>query len=266
MSAEKLNYKIIGRRGLPVVVFLHGFMGASEDWLPVVKRLSIKFRCVIIDLPGHGRSLFEDEELYSMPSASDSILDILDYNDIDKFGLCGYSMGGRLALYIAVMNPDRIEKLFLESSSPGIRSEAERVARVVNDILITEKIIKMDFEDFLNEWYDMPFFKAMKEKPAYPELLGRRLNNDTKYIVKSLNNMGTGVQPSLWEQWAAFKPKTALVVGELDEKYNALANEMLALRPGTELKIIPETGHNAHFENRDLFIKYAEEFFNNIKE
>ncbi len=64
----------------------------------------------------------------------------------------------------------------------------------------------------------------------------------------SLKHMGTGAQPSLWDELKDLAPRTLFVVGEKDEKYRAIANEMTSLCPASQVAIIPGAGHNVHFE------------------
>ena len=92
------------------VVFLHGFLGSSLDWLEVLSYLP-SFKSYLIDLPGHGKSAFHPEL-------------ILPHFE-EKIDLVGYSMGGRLALQYAAQNPQKIEKLILLSTHLGLFSEEE---------------------------------------------------------------------------------------------------------------------------------------------
>ncbi|MCX7006531.1 MAG: alpha/beta fold hydrolase, partial [Kiritimatiellaeota bacterium] len=53
-----LPLRICGRHGAPPIHFLHGFLGSSADWLPVARELRTAWRCLLPDLPGHGRAHF----------------------------------------------------------------------------------------------------------------------------------------------------------------------------------------------------------------
>ncbi|HSH03608.1 MAG TPA: alpha/beta fold hydrolase, partial [Anaerolineae bacterium] len=64
-----------------------------------------------------------------MPHAATDIINLLDQLNLPQINLLGYSMGGRLALYLAIHYPHRINTLILESSSPGLPTPTEQTAR-----------------------------------------------------------------------------------------------------------------------------------------
>ena len=112
----------------PALLFLHGFMGSGRDWLETVEAFP-DHRCILMDLPGHGLSSECPAGLYPMPQAAIALLAVLDELGVGKCVPVGYSMGGRLALYLALTHPDRCSAVVVESGSPGLASELEREAR-----------------------------------------------------------------------------------------------------------------------------------------
>jgi pimeloyl-ACP methyl ester carboxylesterase len=121
-----LSYTVSGDRHRPAVLFLHGFMGSGADWAAVISALDERFYCVAPDLPGHGRSLGLTPQAYTINGAAKMLRELLDGLGISRAALAGYSMGGRLALYLALRHPEECPGLFLESASPGIEDAAER--------------------------------------------------------------------------------------------------------------------------------------------
>ncbi len=243
------------------LILLHGFMGCKEDWTDIIDGLKISRRCIAIDLPGHGDTKVNAEDsLFTIENTAGGIIELTDNLGIDTFDLLGYSMGGRLALYIAVHYPERVTKLILESSSPGLKTHKEQENRRINDLLLGDKIMSMEMSDFISQWYDMPLFKSIKQNDGYEGLRFRRMLNDKTGLVKSLKYMGTGFQPSLWAEWEALGIETLLIAGEYDKKYTTIANKMCKLNPNARLEIIADTGHNLHFERSDLFINHVADF------
>ena len=99
----KINKKINNNS----IFFLHGFTGSSESWNTIRKQ--IKTTSLAMDLPGHGKSLFN--KLTYKYTYDDFCTDLyLTFNklNIKKINLCGYSMGGRLALYFTIKYPQLI--------------------------------------------------------------------------------------------------------------------------------------------------------------
>ena len=129
---NRLQYELSENDGAtdkaPALMFLHGFTGSGRDWTETVEALP-DCRCILVDLPGHGRSAGCPPDLYPMPRAALALLAVLDDLGVGQCIPVGYSMGGRLALYLALTHPDRCLALVVESGSPGLASKQERESR-----------------------------------------------------------------------------------------------------------------------------------------
>ena len=91
------------------------------------------------------------------------------------------------------------------------------------------------------------------------KMMESRRENKEGYAL-SLLHMGTGVQPSLWKELKKIKSPTLLLAGDLDIKFKAIAKEMVVLIPGANLSIIPDAGHNVHFEMPDIYSEVVKNF------
>lgn len=242
----------------PTLVFLHGFLGSHRDFIHLAIELNQSklnpYNCLLLDLPGHGESLGLPDRTYTLQGAAEAILDTLDHLKIDRPILYGYSMGGRLALYLALRWPDRFSSAFLESTSPGLATSAERSDRREQDKRLAQSI-QADFPEFLNKWYQADLFKSLKTHPVFPQLLDRRHQNNPKELARSLVNMGTGSQPSLWSELPQAKIPLHLIVGTSDPKFCAINQKMQHLCPTAQLHEIPNVGHNLHIEAPDAIVK-----------
>lgn len=261
-DSYKLNYCFTGKEEQPKIIFLHGFIGNCQDFKSVISRLSQNYCCLAVDLPGHGKTrVTGDETGYNMSNTARALIALLDKLQIDKCYLFGYSMGGRLALYMTLYFPERFEKVVLESASPGLRTEKERSHRRQADLELSQKLENSKIEEFLLEWYDRPLFQSLKNSPKFDRLLESRLENNPIELAKSLRNMGTGNQPSLWEKLAENQIPILLLVGEYDDKFKKINTEMAELCPSATLKIVPNVGHNIHFENAENFAAIVRDFY-----
>src|SRR5262249_16217715 len=127
LNGIELNVEVTGN-GAPLLL-LHGFTGDVTTWEPLLDAWS-GFRVIRVDIIGHGKSDCPAEpERDAMAPAVADLLSLLDQLGVDKYTLLGYSMGGRLALHLALAAPHRLSGLVLESASPGIESVEERAAR-----------------------------------------------------------------------------------------------------------------------------------------
>ena len=158
-------------------------------------------------------------------------------------------MGGRLALYLALRYPERCAGLFLESASPGLAGAGERAARRDADEEKAKRLESGDFENFLRDWYRQPLFASLaREEGLLRRTIEARRRNDPSELARSLRGMGTGSQPSLWEELEGLAVPTLAVAGELDGKYAGISSRMASISPKVEPVVIPGVGHNAHDE------------------
>jgi 2-succinyl-6-hydroxy-2,4-cyclohexadiene-1-carboxylate synthase len=235
------------------ILFLHGFLGNRLEFATVISRLD-RFNCISIDLPGHGETQASWE--YSLPNTADSIIENLP---VDQANLVGYSMGGRLALYLALNYPDRFPKAVIESGSPGLKTELERAQRIQCDRELANRL-EADFDQFLIDWYNMSLFKSFAAHPNFEQILEQRKKNNPIELARSLKEMGTGMQLSLWEKLKSHRQPLLLMVGEYDRKFIEINQEMVSLCETAEFAIVPNCGHNVHFEKPGEFVDRVQRF------
>jgi 2-succinyl-6-hydroxy-2,4-cyclohexadiene-1-carboxylate synthase len=261
----RFNYSFKVNKDKPVILFLHGFMGNIHEFDPAIKLLFDDFSYLTIDLPGHGKTKVLGDEYYTMSSTAQAIIKLLDELKIDKCFLIGYSMGGRLALYLTLYFPQRFIKVILESASPGLATETARLARIKTDTQIARKLTRIinkdDFNNFLNHWYQQPIFGKVKDHPQYQSMIESRLANHPLNLVKSLQFMGTGSQPCLWELLTPNTIPIVLLVGEKDAKFININIAITKECKFAKLQIIDQVGHNIHLENTLAFVKNIHDFF-----
>lgn len=246
----KFNYYLSQKSNKTIILMLHGFMGSSNDFIEIIPELSKKFSCLIVDLPGHGKTRVSDsEKYYNMHNTATALIGLLDNLKIEKCYLFGYSMGGRLALYLGINFPTRFEKIILESASPGLKSKVERSLRFQSDFKLANKLENSNFQEFLFNWYNRGLFESLRQHNNFEKLIKIRLENNPLELVKSLRNLGIGNQPSLWGKLSNHQIPTLLMVGEYDYKFKAINTEISELCSVAKLKIISESGHNIHWEN-----------------
>ncbi len=253
---SELNHTVTGDPRSPAIVFLHGFMGSSEDWRALTEALDDRFRCLAVDLPGHGVSVGLPPETYTIEGVTRALLGLFDELGIERPVLAGYSMGGRLALYLALRHPQRCAGLFLESASPGIEDAAERAARRSSDEKMAERLESGDFEAFVRDWYGQPLFASLaRNEDLLQKIVEARLRNDPQELARSLRGLGTGCQPSLWEELPGLRGPALVSAGELDAKYVGVARRMAEASSRIRAVVFQGVGHNIHAEARDAYLE-----------
>lgn len=256
-----LNIEVAGA-GRPLLL-LHGFMGSTATWTPHVSLLAPHRRTIAVDLIGHDRSEAPaDPDRYRMERGVGDLLAVLDVLDVEHADVLGYSMGGRVALHLAVAAPERVRSLVLESASPGLADPTERQARIVADEALAEAIERDGMEAFVDRWERLPLFVSQAALPVEvrARLRRQRLENDPVGLANSLRGMGVGRQEPLWDRLATLRIPTLLLVGELDQKYCELSRRIAAAMPAARLVVVPGTGHAVHLEQPDAFQQVILEF------
>jgi 2-succinyl-6-hydroxy-2,4-cyclohexadiene-1-carboxylate synthase len=256
----QLSYSLVGHPGYPTLVFLHGFLGDRHDFDSITALLTDEYQCLSIDLPGHGKTQVINDSDYEMAPTARSIVAVLDHLQISQCFLVGYSMGGRLALYLTLYFPDRFTGALLESASPGLRTEAEREQRSQRDGQLAEELERSELTEFLLKWYGQPLFAPLKKSSSFNQLLERRRQNRSAELAKSLRYLGTGRQPDLWSELERNQVPLCLVVGELDQKFVAINREMRSICSSAQLRVVKRCGHNVHLENQQGYIRHLQSF------
>jgi 2-succinyl-6-hydroxy-2,4-cyclohexadiene-1-carboxylate synthase len=251
------------------VVLLHGFTGSAATWRGLVARLAGEYRVIAVDLPGHGESdAPADVSRYRMEQVTTDLAALLTGMGAAPAHWLGYSMGGRLALYVAVHRPDLARSLILESASPGLADPAERQARREQDEHLAMRIETGGVAAFVAEWEQLPLFTGVRALPPDTQeaLRQQRLANAAVGLAGSLRGMGTGAQPPLWDRLAAVKRPVLLLAGEQDERFVALNRRMAAEMPAARLAVIPGAGHTVHLEQPALFENAVLSFLQSLAE
>ena len=183
------------------VVLLHGFTGSKDSWSDLREELKSHWRVVSIDLPGHGGTRVGTAvENYSIEVAAALVIRLLtEVLAVPRCSMLGYSMGGRLALFIALRYRAHIGRLVLESASPGIADPAERAARMRADAELAAFAESAGIEAFVKRWESIPLFESFARMPAekIERIRRERLACRVEELDRSLGGMGTGSQPWL---------------------------------------------------------------------
>ncbi len=252
-------YEVTGQ-GAPLLL-LHGFSGSSQSWAEHVPALAQHYQVITLDLLGHGKTDSPaDPTRYSMEKVAADVTAVLRQLPIVNHQspivrLLGYSMGGRLALYLAAYYPQLFRALILESASPGLETEAEKTARRASDHALAGRIERDGMASFVSEWEALPLWASQQQ--LAPEkraaLRTERLGNNPIGLANSLRGMGTGAQPSLWPHLPQLTLPVLLLAGELDEKFVGISRKMHRLLLNSQLEIAVGAGHAVHLERPYVF-------------
>jgi 2-succinyl-6-hydroxy-2,4-cyclohexadiene-1-carboxylate synthase len=237
---------------LPALV-LHGFTGSGAGMAGVAQALGAGGRRVVApDLAGHGPPPAPtDPAAYSIEACVDSLATLLD----GPAHVVGYSMGGRVALALAVAHAEKVATLALIGASPGLAGEAERGERRAADEALAASIESDGIECFVDRWEAQPLFatQAIRLDAGTREALRRaRLAHDPAGLAASLRGMGTGTMRPLHDDLHRLGMPVLLMAGADDGKFRQIAADMAACLPDARVVVVPGAGHAAHLERPDV--------------
>lgn len=256
------NVEVWNESAEQVIVALHGFTGSTATWRNLASSLP-NVRVVAIDCIGHGKTAVPAEvSRFSMEEQLQDLEEIFTQLNLENFTLLGYSMGGRIALSYAIAYPERIEKLILESASPGLRTSEERIERCQKDNMLADKIGMNGIPSFVDAWEKIALFESQKRLPESVQHMIRteRLAQCEAGLAGSLRGIGTGMQPSNWPYLADLAVPVLLITGSIDEKFCQIAIEMLALLKNAQHVTVNDVGHAIHVENPAEFATIVEKY------
>lgn len=220
----------------PDVVWLHGFTQTRATAEPFLSILAGNHRIMTPDLPGHGDSAAVVASL----EETTALVQALRPPGLSSVG--GYSLGGRVALHVALAQPYTVRSLVLMSTSMGIADEVLRDERLRRDEALAQRIRVIGVEAFLHEWRSLPLFSTT------PDAAWGVRSRDGEGLASSLERASVGGQAFLGPHLATLTMPVLLVYGTLDQKYAHAARAMADLLPNATLAPIEGAGHAVHLE------------------
>ena len=193
----------------PSLTFIHGFMGHPSDWDEVRAALP-EFQTTAVNI------LPSSDWQSSVRQLADSIP--------DRSVVVGYSMGARLALGIA-LESQRVAGVVFVSGNPGLETDAARDQRWEADQKIANQLEQLEpdsLKPFLEQWYQADVFASLPLEIRREQIARKRefLSPDWPKILRTHS---VSRQPNYWPSLKQLSIPTAVVAGELDEKYREIA-------------------------------------------
>jgi pimeloyl-ACP methyl ester carboxylesterase len=111
----ELAYDAFGEAGSPVVI-LHGLLGSARNWTGAAKELGATHRVFALDLRNHGRSPWA--ETMSFDEMAGDVAAFIGAHDLGATQVIGHSLGGKVAMRLALMRPELVERLLVVDVAP----------------------------------------------------------------------------------------------------------------------------------------------------
>lgn len=245
-SADDVPHDTLGTPGAPPLVLLHGFTQNRHCWGELPHQLSSGREVLVADAPGHGDAA---TLALSLADAAGRYADALAPRQPATW--LGYSMGGRLALHVALAAPEAVSGLVLVGTSAGIADPTERARRRADDEALADRVETLGTAAFVDEWLSQPLFAGLTPET---DQRAARLRNDPRGLASSLRLAGTGAQAPLWDDLHHIDVPVLLVVGERDTKFASIAEQLRDRLGGPcDVEVLAGCGHACHLEDPAAF-------------
>ncbi|MCA0388079.1 MAG: alpha/beta hydrolase [Bacteroidetes bacterium] len=252
------------------VVFLHGLGSYIPAWNKNLDFLSKHFRCIAVDLPGYGKSskILHPATMDYYASVIIELMKILGY---DKFTVCGHSMGGVIALKLAIDHSDKINKMVLVAPG-GAETYSDDEKLLIESYLNADKIIsnneqqiannvKVNFQNFpLDAQFmidDRTAIRNSSEFRLHATIIARSalgvINSDVPYRLDAIRTPALGI----FGEHDKLIPNTFvhpwLTPKDIIETFRSRISNFT-------IKTYDETGHFIQFEQPEYFNRDVLEF------
>lgn len=194
------------------IAFVPGFSQPAVAWDPTLAELpdALRVQAVALDVP-HGR---------------DFVATAAALGDTAGPGIyVGYSMGGRLALRLALDRPEDVSALVLVSTSPGLEATAAREERARIDRERAHDINARGVAAFLEDWLAQPLFATLPRAAAMID--ARAATMDPARLAHQMTALGQGAMEPLWSRLGELAMPVTVVVGRADARYTEIGHAMV---------------------------------------
>jgi esterase len=254
----KLNFRQFSDTGEPLLI-LHGLFGSLSNWSWHSRRFAEHFAVIALDMRNHGASPHSSEMSY--PAMAADVLEFLDDQAIDAAHVLGHSMGGKVAMQLALSHPERIRRLVVADVAPvrygGERGEHDEIFEGLGAIDLTTLDSRSAADHQLAAW--------VEDEVVRQFLLSNLVRSDNGDFAWRIN------LPVLRERYADMRgkpdserpyPREVLFVRGDQSDYitEHHRDEILALFPHAKIKTIMQAGHWLHAEKPETFNRIVRTF------
>jgi len=260
--------------GSTPLVFVHGFGHDSHVWDASAPLVAPHYRTLAIDLPGHGDSDRDPQQLYDPLSLSESLECALDALNAERVVLVGHSLGGRVSMHFAIRRPERMAGLVLVDSAP--QHDPRGSARIRGETESAELVFRSvrEYETQLAEHYPAT-------KPAVLAGLARhwlRERDDGMFEPKidpifrraerggrtqqELDAESDAQREMLWDRLPKVECPTLLIRGSASDILSADVSDRLVedVLPNGHFVEIPRASHSVMLDNPEAFNQALTDF------
>lgn len=248
VNGLRMYYEVHGS-GEPVVLLHGGFMSITSNWGGWIEGLSRTRKVIAVEMQGHGRTRDIPREINS-ENLADDVAALLTYLQIARADLIGYSMGGGVALHVAVRHPDRVRKVVVISSAyrrDGWVQEGR------------DAIPKLTAEDFKGSPIEAEYKRLSPTPDQFSKFVKRMVADDTTGNDLSDDQLRSTVAPMFFIHGDADGIRLDHIAAMFRLKGGEVHGDMRP-RSASRLAILPNTTHVTLMERRAVIVPMVNDF------
>ena len=249
-------YSKIEGKGKPLII-LHGFLGMSDNWKTIGTQFAANgFQVHMLDLRNHGRSFHSEE--FNYEAMMSDVAEYCRFHQLTNIDIIGHSMGGKVAMLLAVEHPEMVEKLVVADIGPKYYpSHHQAILAGLNAVDFSQKPDRNQVEEVLKKYISDLGTRQFLMKSLFwkePGQLAFRFNLDV--FNKKIEQIGTALTDS-----QRFDKPTLFIRGGnskyiLDDDFQTIQSHF----QDSKVETIPNVGHWLHAENPQLFFEIVIDF------
>lgn len=253
--AKLLNYQQLGT-GKDIVI-IHGLFGRLENLNMVAKVLSENYRVTSVDVRNHGDSFHDSVMDY--PTMAQDVINVMQHLDIESAIVLGHSMGGKIAMQLALTAPEKVTKLIISDIAPvEYPAHHKEIISGLKAIDLTAVKQRKDADKQLSQYVENVGVRQF--------LLGNLTSKDGEYSFKcNIDNIDKNY-PNIMQTYQGnntYNGPTLFIKGaNSDYILPEHRGEILRLFPASKARIIQGAGHWLHAEKTTAFNRSVESFLN----
>ena len=252
----QLHFRELGA-GNPLVI-LHGLFGTADNWQTLAKRWAETHRVIVVDLRNHGRSPQTPEHSYEL--MSQDVLELFDQLQLQHVTLLGHSMGGKVAMRLALDHPARLDKLVVLDIAPRLSTmdHQDNILEGLHAVPLAGLETRQQADEAL-----APHIPQLGVRQFLLKNLYRR--DDNSFAWRQNLAALTEHMPALGAEITSLVPfvKPALFIRGGKSDYITTEDKLYgipALFPNSQVETVVDAGHWLHAEEPDQIYALVEAF------
>ena len=235
----------------PQLVILHGLFGSLDNWKMIATLLSEHYQVISVDLPNHGKSDSLTDCTY--PSMAQQLDETLTKLEVQNTILLGHSMGGKVAMQLADLTPERIQKLIIVDIAPKVYPPHHQTIIAALQALDLSRVTSRNEAD---QFLERNGVETASTRQFLLRSLYRNVDNQFQWRfsldILADNYLAIADAPTLANH---YKNEVLFIKGQLSDYIVANDQPLIANHyPQAEGKIIAGAGHWPHVEKQRLFL------------